>query len=332
MNTMPKEWLDFLREQYPEGSRVQLRSMSSDPRPLEPGCMGTLVHIDESGKFQVKWDDGRYLGVVIGEDSFSVFQPEPATLKLYMPMTAEIYERNEWGDLDDDSIPLDGRELLAHRGDILDALIKNRTPEESERGLMHWYNESDSVNIKVRSAVFTAEERNGQLWGVAECKVAGPLTPSELFALKEFITGQAADGWGEGFEQREIHVGDGTMYVHLWDSDRSWDVQTEEERFAPKVAEGLPEMCFSVLPDTGQLICIKRGESGYYPSDWSTRDKERNIQIADDGNESLGVTPAQRQAMEMGSMFGWDLPGADPKNYEAREKQEPPQMGGMTLA
>jgi len=330
MNNMPKEWLEFLRQQYPEGSRIQLRSMASDPRPPEPGSMGTLVHIDEGGKFHVKWDDGRYLGVVIGEDSFSVFQPEPATLKLYMPMTAEIYERNEWGDLDDDSIPLDGRELRAHAGDILDALIKNRAPEESERGLMHWYNESDSVNIKVRSAVFTAEERNGKLWGVAECRVLEPLTPSELFALKEYITGQASDAWGEGFEQREIHVGDGTMYVHLWDSD-NWDIQTEEERFAPRVAEGLPEMCFSVLADTGQLICIKRGESGYYPSDWSTKDKERNIQIADDGNESLGVTPAQRQAMEMGSMFGWELSGADPKNYEAQEKLEPIQMGGMSL-
>lgn len=63
-------------------------------------------------------------------------------------------------------------------------------------------------------------------------------------------------------------------------------------------------------------ICIKRGETGYYPSDWDTGDKEGNVELADELNEDLGVTPIQRQAMEIGSMAGWDVPGADPKHYE----------------
>jgi hypothetical protein len=97
--------------------------------------------------------------------------------------------------------------------------------------------------------------------------------------------------------------------------------------FAPKLAEGLPELCFSTLPGTGDLICIKRGESGYYKSDWSTDSREKNQELADYNNERLGVTAAQRQAMECGSMHGWNVPGADPASYE----QEAPQMGGMTL-
>lgn len=246
------------------------------------------------------------------------------SMKLYMPLTADFYERDEWGDMSEDSEEWDGRTLLDHEGGVLTALVKNRVPEESKRGLMHWYGEDDAVNEKVQSAVFTAEERNGRLWGVVECRVAGPLSPEELDTLKEYVTGQASDAWGEGFEQRPIEVDGGELYVHLWQSD-DWSIQTEQERFAPKVAEGLPELCFSILKTTGQLICIKRGESGYYLSDWDTGDKERNVELADEMNENLGVSPVQRQAMEIGSLAGWDVPGADPKAYE----QDALQMGGM---
>ena len=243
-----------------------------------------------------------------------------------MPLTADFYGRDEWGDISEDGEEWDGRALVDYEGHILSALVKNRVPEESESGLMHWYGEGDSVDHKVRSAVFTVEVRDRRLWGVAECRVAGDLTPAELTTLKEYLGGQASDGWGEGFEQRPIEVDGGELYVHLWQPD-GWGIQTEQEQFAAKVSEGLPELCFSTLKTTGQLICIKRGETGYYPSEWDTGDKERNVELADELNEKLGVSPIQRQAMEVGSMAGWDVPGADPAKYQ----EDSPKMGGMDL-
>lgn len=39
--------------------------------------------------------------------------------------------------------------------------------------------------------------------------------------------------------------------------------------------------------------------------------------MVDAENARLGVTPAQREAMLAGSMFGWDTPAANPDMYDA---------------
>ena len=320
-----RNFVKFLKEQYPKGTRIRLNSMSDPYAPVEPGTEGSVEMVDDAGQLLMKWDNGRTLALIPGEDSFSVLPPKLTTLKLYMPMTVDRFESDGYGGTENEPTELSNYEAVRYVDSINAALRHEELPAEAERGLMHYYSKNDDIARKVRKVTFSAEVRDQKLWGVAECQVAGELTSVELTELKEFVSGQASDGFGEGFEQREISVPDGhEIYAHLWQRE-NWSIQTEQECFSPRLAEGLPELCFSVLPSTGELICIKRGESGYYPSDWSTTDPVQNRELADENNERLGVTQAQEEAMKVGSMVGWGVPGADPAAYE----QDGPRMGGL---
>ena len=223
------EWVKFMKEQYPPGTRVRLTEMRDSYAPVPPNTEGTVDFVDDAGQLQMKWDNGRTLALIPGEDRFSVIPRQLQTLKLYIPLTVTACVSDEWGDVDDTPVELDRYTVLAHEDSILAALLKERRPEEAERGLMKYYGKDDSVNRKVQSYVFTAEEVDGRLMGVAECRVRGELTDAELEQLKDAVVGQAADGFGEGFEQRPIKTGDGELYVSLWSSDRSWSIMTRDE-------------------------------------------------------------------------------------------------------
>lgn len=77
-------------------------------------------------------------------------------------------------------------------------------------------------------------------------------------------------------------------------------------------ARGLPPVAYidntwNKSEGATPVIAVKRGEPGFHPIHTKLS--------ADELNEAAGVTAAQREAMHMGSMMGWDVPGADPKSW-----------------
>lgn len=68
----------------------------------------------------------------------------------------------------------------------------------------------------------------------------------------------------------------------------------------------LPDNCYDFNDNTNQIIIIKKGQTGYYPTDIEFENKEQAEDIINKANEALKVTPEQRDAMRAASMSGWN--------------------------
>lgn len=89
----------------------------------------------------------------------------------------------------------------------------------------------------------------------------------------------------------------------------------------------LPDLCY-VNTLTNGIGIVKKGESGYYVTDLaqsnglSLADNDAIDELVDQFNKNLGVTKEQATAMKIGSMFGWDVPGAQLKEEYLEESKK----------
>jgi len=68
----------------------------------------------------------------------------------------------------------------------------------------------------------------------------------------------------------------------------------------------LPEICYSASMETKEVIILKRGEKGFWKTNWgSMKDYETALAIAMAKNDEMEITPEQYDAMEVGSHRGF---------------------------
>jgi hypothetical protein len=78
----------------------------------------------------------------------------------------------------------------------------------------------------------------------------------------------------------------------------------------------LPDKCFGTLQTSREVILLRKGVMGYERTHIVADAKVDPKAAVDALNELTDITKAQSAAMLAGSMFGWDTPAADPKNYD----------------
>lgn len=86
--------------------------------------------------------------------------------------------------------------------------------------------------------------------------------------------------------------------------------------------KGLPEYCFSTLMPN-EIVMIRRYQMGCVPVKAKDLPRAANGD-ADAANKLLGITEAQINAMDFGSVLGWDGEFATPVYWEV-QKVSPPQ-------
>ncbi|MCM1509005.1 MAG: DUF4314 domain-containing protein [Ruminococcus flavefaciens] len=60
----------FYKSTYPKGTKILLVEMKNDPRPIPNGTKGIVDYVDYISTIHCKFDNGRYLGIIPGLDTF----------------------------------------------------------------------------------------------------------------------------------------------------------------------------------------------------------------------------------------------------------------------
>lgn len=107
-------------------------------------------------------------------------------------------------------------------------LVK-REQKNDLHNMADYFHGSAGAKAKLISADWDVENVDGELYGVIRTGLREPFSPEEELEWIDELTGQAADGFGEGLEQREIKTEDGDIYVSFWHSGEDYFMENETD-------------------------------------------------------------------------------------------------------
>lgn len=145
----------------------------------------------------------------------------PIKRTFYCPLVGNIEDGY------DDPFTVGSSFLRDYAWAIEDAIEKDRRLDDQD--MAQYFHEDPGLKVKLASMVWSVEEYRGELFGKIVCSLKEEMTPAEEEILKDYITGQNADGWGEHFEQQPIDTEDGDLFVSFWNSGNDYAIMTHDE-------------------------------------------------------------------------------------------------------
>lgn len=180
-------------------------------------------------------------------------------------------EENDEGYFSEDNAALLNGEDLAQYQETIQEMVERENALCSENGepcnLMDYFDGDEAIKENVISAVVSVKEIDGVLYGCTTLQMKETMDSKQMEELFGYITGQYSDGWGEGFEQRDIAVDGGTLNVHFYQFDNFHFTQMEhgktpEPSQTPSAKKMRPKLkllghdgnIYSILGDASRLL------------------------------------------------------------------------------
>jgi len=160
----------------------------------------------------------------------------PLRFYLHNPREEERSGESEMYDLFDNRYEISDIEASYHMDAIELAIRRGRDKMDKVHGLAEFL--PDELKEKVWSILPAIEltnglDQNGRIIGsihcIAKLEFVADLTAQEMVELKNWWQGQLSDGWGEGFQYREINIGSEELYVVPWSYDIDFYIDTQAE-------------------------------------------------------------------------------------------------------
>lgn len=134
------------------------------------------------------------------------------TETFYFPLVGRL-EDEEYGD----EYEVDNRFLRSYEWDIRELVDKEQDSDLDD--MKEYFYDDENARAKMVTARWGVDEKNGTLYGKVDFKLREPFTSEEKEKVREWVSGQNSDGFGEGLEQRPIETEDGDLYVSMWSAD-----------------------------------------------------------------------------------------------------------------
>lgn len=191
-----------------------------------------LINDINFGEFFVEYaserlsDDPRIGNCELTHNSIEVTKQELVETHFYCPLKIEIDDGSGYTE------EVCSENYVGCDDEINDFIRYDLNSDDNavERGLAAYFHDEE-LDKKVYSIMPMVETRKGNLYGMAVVQSYGELDKAETADLVGYITGQFADGFGEGLEQHPITLDGNEVYISLWNCDGDYFLKPESELF-----------------------------------------------------------------------------------------------------